>query len=152
MKIVEYQEAKELGLRHYFTGMPCRKGHLTVRFTSSRQCKECQYIRSRAYRRSKRGRLQSKKSHLLKTYGLSLEHVESFKNCQICDILLTDDRSSTGRCVDHDHNTGDIRGILCANCNRALGIFGDSTERLEKAVSYLKNADKWIPTEWIKET
>lgn len=40
-------------------------------------------------------------------------------------------------CVDHDHNTGYIRGILCHACNRAIGMLGDSVELLQAAIAYL---------------
>ena len=40
--------------------------------------------------------------------------------------------------VDHDHITNKFRGHLCHSCNRGLGIFGDSIERLERAIEYLK--------------
>lgn len=40
--------------------------------------------------------------------------------------------------VDHDHVTGDIRGLLCSNCNPMLGYAGDSIDILQKAASYLE--------------
>ena len=40
--------------------------------------------------------------------------------------------------IDHNHKTGVIRGVLCRNCNSALGLFQDDTEILEKAIRYLK--------------
>jgi hypothetical protein len=41
--------------------------------------------------------------------------------------------------VDHDHQTGQIRGILCYLCNRALGTFLDSVVRLRAALEYMTN-------------
>ena len=53
--------------------------------------------------------------------------------CAICGLPETDKRF----CVDHNHKTGVVRGLLCANCNKGLGHFFDSIESLEKAKSYL---------------
>ncbi len=39
--------------------------------------------------------------------------------------------------IDHDHETGKARGLLCRNCNRLLGQAGDSTEWLQAAIDYL---------------
>lgn len=41
--------------------------------------------------------------------------------------------------LDHDHETGKFRGYICHNCNRGLGLFANSIERMLKAIEYLKN-------------
>lgn len=53
--------------------------------------------------------------------------------CAICD------KRPKRLVIDHDHNTGTIRGLLCFDCNTGLGKFGDVISGLEKAVKYLKN-------------
>lgn len=40
--------------------------------------------------------------------------------------------------VDHDKNTGSVRGLLCTQCNPGIGYFKHSIDRLEKAIQYLK--------------
>ena len=54
-------------------------------------------------------------------------------NCQICDVELTK------KCIDHCHSTNKIRGVLCNNCNTALGLVGDNIQTLEAMVEYLKH-------------
>lgn len=49
-------------------------------------------------------------------------------------------RNIDGRmwCIDHDHETGQIRGILCTNCNAGIGALGDTLSGVMRAVRYLK--------------
>ena len=41
--------------------------------------------------------------------------------------------------IDHDHDTGKIRGLLCSTCNTGLGHFSDSLDKLQKAIVYLES-------------
>jgi hypothetical protein len=61
--------------------------------------------------------------------------------CAICTTPVELDGKATKQSavVDHDHITGKIRGILCGQCNKGLGIFGDTLEGLNKAVKYLES-------------
>lgn len=44
--------------------------------------------------------------------------------------------------IDHDHNSGKIRGLLCGACNNGLGRFKDNIELLENAIKYLKESNE----------
>lgn len=58
--------------------------------------------------------------------------------CAICRQAQATKQKSR-LCVDHCHQTGRVRGLLCDRCNRALGLFADSAERLDVAIKYLKD-------------
>jgi hypothetical protein len=56
----------------------------------------------------------------------------------VCAICSTDTPGGRGQFhADHDHNTNQPRGVLCHNCNVALGNFKDNPELLQKAIEYL---------------
>ncbi len=47
--------------------------------------------------------------------------------------------------VDHDHETGKIRGLLCGNCNRGIGLLGDNIETLQNLIKYLEESKMILP-------
>lgn len=92
--------------------------------------------------KSERGIKIYRKAHLKRKYGISLEEYDSILNnqngvCAICNRQETAERN-TFLSVDHCHKENKIRGLLCNNCNRALGLFGDNIELLKSAIEYLK--------------
>lgn len=73
-------------------------------------------------------------------YGLSLEDVQGLLQrqdyaCPICEEPLDELLLR----VDHNHATGEIRGVLCVSCNLGLGKFQDSALILDKAAQYLSS-------------
>jgi hypothetical protein len=104
------------------------------------------------YQRNKETHLsRSKRSHYKQKYGITLEQlrelwVEQDCSCALCQAPLEDPtaervRHRTGTWhLDHCHDTGQIRGLLCNRCNMALGLLGDSTGRLEAAIQYLNES------------
>jgi hypothetical protein len=79
-------------------------------------------------------------SLLRKLYGLTLKEflvISAAQNdvCAICDNKCT---NYSRLSVDHDHDTGKIRGLLCNRCNRAMGLFQDNPDILRKAATYLE--------------
>jgi hypothetical protein len=106
------------------------------------------------------------RNHLRKTYNLSLEqfHYIYEKQNGLCAICKKEGfQLSTHQkfkiVVDHCHTTGVVRGMLCHNCNRALGLFQDNVESLKTAIDYLEGATtipigEYIPSnrEWKRTT
>jgi len=95
-------------------------------------------------------RKNTRSTSLLRTYGITLAEKEVMVKrqggrCSICR------RKVKTLCIDHDHDTGFVRGVLCWRCNQALGFFGDSHQSLARAIDYMDEAycawDKLSPDE-----
>jgi len=104
-------------------------------------CKQCANER----RRERRKQPDYLKNETLKRdFSLSFEDYKKMllaQNgvCAICDCPETSTYKGKLRhlSVDHDHKTGQIRGLLCNDCNSALGFFKDDIQVLRKAAKYL---------------
>ena len=91
-------------------------------------------------------REQKAKRLLFKKYGITLEQYyeildDQLGKCAICHATCSGMRKGVPRlyfCVDHDHKTGKIRGLLCLGCNKILGAFNDDPELFIKAMYYLR--------------
>ena len=99
--------------------------------------------RRRTYEQSKsmdRRRAENLKS----TFGISLEFYNQMLVAQDGACAICGSRHWGGRwnspCVDHDHVTGKIRGLLCLQCNRGLGNFKDRIDILARAIAYVERA------------
>jgi hypothetical protein len=112
-------------------------------YKGHKRCKSCY---SETYR-DKRPSYSEKKDYMLKyTYGkdFGLEQYENIlqEQNEVCAICLNPNtngrKDSNSLYVDHNHSTGKVRGLLCSNCNRMLGLVGDNISTLQSAVLYLK--------------
>lgn len=87
-----------------------------------------------------------KNMRLQNEYGITMAQYEALSaaqdhRCAICDQpeqAVHHRGTKKQLSVDHCHDTGRVRGLLCGRCNRGLGFFGNSGERLEKAIAYLR--------------
>ena len=75
-------------------------------------------------------------------YGMTLEDydkmlVEQLGACAICKTVP--DGELARLCIDHDHETGRIRGLLCDRCNRGIGLLRDDPAVLDAAAQYLRS-------------
>ncbi len=108
------------------------------------KCKACVCARNKKWRDEPKNRIRknegNKRNHLLRTFGLKWSdytdmHEDQQGLCMICN------KPQSGRklAVDHNHSTGEVRGLLCDGCNRGLGYFKDNPALLEGAITYLRN-------------
>lgn len=89
---------------------------------------------------------KGKNAYYKRNYGIDDATLEQMKKdqdykCYLCHgegFLMNKKRHCEKLAVDHDHDTGKVRKLLCHNCNRALGLFKDNPELMRKAASYVE--------------
>lgn len=110
------------------------------------QCKDCESAGQKEARKRQLEedylgtRLKERKNNLKRMFGMSIEEYDKKLDdqgggCKICGLKCV---SGKRLAVDHDHETGKIRDLLCNNCNGGLGKFQDNPELLIKAADYLR--------------
>lgn len=102
---------------------------------------------ARDWNSSEIGRLSRSKAHLKHRYGLSVEEYKRIAARQNWLCAICEERKPL--CVDHDHETNKIRGLLCRTCNSAIGLLGDRGDGVHSALNYLVNNGGYFATEWI---
>lgn len=110
------------------------------RLSHCRRCGECQAEFSKAYRSGSERSFRRRWLLIQRKYKVSKEdaiRLASIDICESCGKRMTRPGESH---VDHCHVTGLVRGVLCFNCNCALGHVGDSVERLKLLMRYLSRS------------
>lgn len=105
---------------------------------SKSYCKPCHNARTRATIKRLHG--DTRHYHYRQKYGIGRDDFERMKAAQggLCPIC----RRREATQVDHDHDTGKVRGILCLNCNAGIGALRDDPRLVYEAVDYL-SPDIW---------
>jgi hypothetical protein len=117
--------------------------------TPAGACRPCQRVRN-ASEKAKAARTANRKTDRAKArayarwvrlrYGVSVEDVRAMRVAQNdrCAICVDPLPSGNQAHIDHDHDTGQVRGILCGDCNRAEGMLRGSPLRAERLAAYLR--------------
>lgn len=86
---------------------------------------------------------KKRRKWIINSYGITEEEYENLLKYQDnkCAICGTTDWGRPSPCIDHNHKTGEVRGLLCNRCNRTLGLANDSFDLLNLMVEYLKKHD-----------
>jgi hypothetical protein len=103
-------------------------------------CKECYKV----YPKILKSRLNYMREYdLMKSYNITIQKYNEMLLNQNgkCGICQRDYKTLIGRkkflCVDHNHKTNQVRGLLCDKCNRGIGMFNDCKDLLIVASEYL---------------
>lgn len=85
-----------------------------------------------------------KRMKLMKAFGINADQYEAMLMEQnyVCAICKKSDVCNRALAVDHCHHTKKVRGLLCTNCNMALGKFQDNLQNLLNAIEYMKREYK----------
>ena len=119
--VEEWLYRRSMGLRHCYR---CREWKRRSEFQKDRSrqsgrasiCKPCLSIATIACQ-----------------YGITRDEVVQLRkdSCHICGRIGKME-------IDHDHDTGEVRGILCSACNNAVGLFQDDPDIMRRAIMYLE--------------
>ncbi len=98
------------------------------------------YLRKQAEYRARVTR-DHRSGHLKRKFDLTLDEYEGILEGQnrACAICGEPPSERIALHVDHDHGTGEIRGLLCVRCNNALGLFRENTDVLRRAIRYVRS-------------
>ena len=113
-------------------------------------CKECKKAYGRAYHARRRdegtGFQETRRAYRLRSYyGITENDYETLLTCQggRCAICHTGSNGSRAKFdIDHNHQTGKVRGLLCSHCNRALGFIRDQPETAISMAKYLRHGER----------
>ncbi len=103
----------------------------------------------RRYNASTERKAANRRGHLKRKFGLTPEEYDEMLASQdgVCGICKRPPTEGISLHVDHDHETGQIRGLCCFRCNNALGDFDDDPARLAAAMAYLDRHDPVVQEE-----
>jgi hypothetical protein len=132
MEIISLQQAKDLGCTRYFTGVPCRHGHLAERLVSSRSCVICTHIKLHDYRINNRDELLARKRKAQKEYRIKYpERVRA-------TVKATVKKHRVSRNAEKAAWARKNRGRVLAWC-RARQL-----DKAKRTPSWLTPEDKWL--------
>ena len=112
---------------------------------------------TRCRRCKKKKNLESKFKRQTPPYEFKEGELEEYldtKECEICKVELTWNKEGKNRfCLDHDHETGRPRGVLCYKCNTGISKFSDDIDILNEAIRYFRvNEFHGMPERWMVAT
>jgi len=120
----------------------CKPCYVESRKTYSSNWKESNMDHVKEYNKNyydseKRLELHYKKEYNITLQDYDLMYEQQNGKCKICESTESKTPKSGRFCVDHDHATGEVRGLLCSSCNRGIGLLQDDPDVILNAYRYL---------------
>lgn len=124
-----------------------RKSGLTA------HCKDCVRIEGQQWRANNKAKCnetsrrwkaanrdRDRRNIVKRLYGITAQDLAALVSSQNnkCAGCLIEFSGSVTPCIDHNHSTGAVRGLLCRKCNTSAGQTGDNPETLERLAAYLR--------------
>lgn len=130
MEKIQCRKCKEFKLSTEFYSDKSRPGGLHL------YCKVCQLAMNKDYRQTDRGQERSKRARLKNKYGIVPEERDAMLEAQkgLCAIC----QMRKPLVVDHHHESGVVRELLCYGCNNAIGFLQDDPELIRAAAAYVE--------------
>ena len=105
------------------------------------RCKACMSSYSKERNKDPEVKARARTNSYKTKYGITInKYDEMLKQqngvCKLCGSAESK-RGDHRLMVDHDHVTGEVRGLLCNPCNAAIGLLGDNISTLQNAINYL---------------
>lgn len=103
------------------------------------------YLQNKENRKRNPRSFEKRKNEWLKyNYRITLEDYKNMLEQQggVCAICFQPCKTKKDLAVDHNHNTGKVRGLLCSNCNRAIGMLQEDPAIIDRAKQYILRGTK----------
>jgi hypothetical protein len=116
----------------------CKKYIAAIRCDMFRGPQEVKKVNRKA------GNRKTRERYLKSKYNMSLEEYDELAHQQRGRCAICNHQVAGLLYVDHNHATGEVRGLLCNGCNTGLGHFGDDASNLMRAIGYLLDNQLWF--------
>jgi hypothetical protein len=139
-RVRKYASNKEYR-RAWVLANPAKRKEILRKSRARPEYKAKQAGRARVWRET--NYRQHREYHLQKCYGISLEEYDKLLALQlgVCATCDTQHDVSKPLTVDHSHDTGRVRGLLCDGCNRSLATAKENPQILRALAEYLETRD-----------
>jgi len=147
-----HSQCRECGRKAQREYRKTEKGRLShnkndKKYQQSEKGKATRNKACKKYRESKHGKTVCMQRHLNYTFGITIKNYNQLFQqqsgcCAICGIHQS--KLIRRLCVDHDHDTNKIRGLLCNTCNQGIGYLKSDPKILQNAIKYLEIARRLI--------